>query len=338
MAKDSIDWVDNAKGLGILLVAIGHIYSNRVAAHVFLFHMPFFFLLSGFLYSPKEDRQQYLRDKSLHLLVPYFFFLLLIYLSFVVYRTLHQGFSAELLLPVVLGGRLLSGPAGVFWFVTCLFIVQQVMNWLITRYSTARVAQIMAGSLALAYVNSLVFPEAWLAWNANVALAACPFFFLGHLARKHAFDFRRWLPLACVIGLAALVAHGYWPALSFDMKFSDYGIPVVSVAIALALSLVVVELAKLSRRQIVLSRTLSTLGQASMVIMFLHQPIQMVLVKLPALANDTLRLLITLAITVVIYHLASLHVYGRALLLGAAADFRKIIHRDAARAAPSRAG
>ena len=63
------DWLDLTKGIAILLVVIGHVFRGYTAAGLFpeyqtafayidytiySFHMPLFFLLSGYLYRQRE--------------------------------------------------------------------------------------------------------------------------------------------------------------------------------------------------------------------------------------------------------------------------------------------
>lgn len=44
------EWIDNVKGIGILLVIAGHILSGAISDIIFIFHMPLFFFLGGFYY------------------------------------------------------------------------------------------------------------------------------------------------------------------------------------------------------------------------------------------------------------------------------------------------
>ncbi len=57
-----IDWIDAARGIGILLVALGHTWGLDPAAKkiVYAFHMPLFFFLSGLVFRP--DRPADLRS------------------------------------------------------------------------------------------------------------------------------------------------------------------------------------------------------------------------------------------------------------------------------------
>lgn len=43
MGTNRIEWIDTAKGLGLLLVFIGHLKTPYLATWVYTFHMPLFF-------------------------------------------------------------------------------------------------------------------------------------------------------------------------------------------------------------------------------------------------------------------------------------------------------
>lgn len=58
------------------------------------------------------------------------------------------------------------------------------MNWLFNRFSPRVVGGWMLAFLSLSYINAVLFPAFWLPGNLNVIFAACPFFFLGYMARK----------------------------------------------------------------------------------------------------------------------------------------------------------
>ncbi len=53
--KGFINWLASAKGIGVILVVIGHFLasSNLVQLNKFIytFHMPMFFAISGYLYN-----------------------------------------------------------------------------------------------------------------------------------------------------------------------------------------------------------------------------------------------------------------------------------------------
>ena len=322
MNEGRLDWDDVAKGLGILAVVAGHIFGGFSSAVIYIFHIPFFFFISGYLYRRGTGGgRSYLSDKALHLLVPYGSFLVLLYGPPAAAEIGTNGLSAAVVVPAVMGGRFLVGWVGIFWFVTCLFAVQQSMNALLSRCPLRTVAWTMLLCLAVGYVNSEFFPSFWLPWNLNVVFAACPFFFAGHLART--IDIDRFLPLYLLGAVLAvlLLAAGY--DNTYDMKSASYGIPVVTFLSAISLIGVLLCLARRLSTLPALSRVLSTCGEASMLIMFLHQPLQMTLMNTAGLSDKTARFAAATCICILAYRLLSRSAYGRALLLGSAADFRE---------------
>ena len=54
--KKRLEWIDLAKGIGIILMVIGHMPSIPSAVHnwIFSFHMPLFFFLSGYMFKKKK--------------------------------------------------------------------------------------------------------------------------------------------------------------------------------------------------------------------------------------------------------------------------------------------
>ena len=50
------DFIDFLKGIGIILVVIGHVSQNeRINDFIYSFHMPLFFFISGFLFNYKKE-------------------------------------------------------------------------------------------------------------------------------------------------------------------------------------------------------------------------------------------------------------------------------------------
>lgn len=49
--QDRIEWIDVAKGIGIILVIMGHTFQLDLVSPIYAFHMPLFFFLSGLLFN-----------------------------------------------------------------------------------------------------------------------------------------------------------------------------------------------------------------------------------------------------------------------------------------------
>ncbi len=75
-----IEHIDIAKGIGICLVVIGHTAGLSAGLHdfIYLFHMPLFFIISGYLYhGTHNDYKSYIKKKAKRLLTPFLFFFIL---------------------------------------------------------------------------------------------------------------------------------------------------------------------------------------------------------------------------------------------------------------------
>ena len=53
MYKNDRQYWNITKGIGICLVVLGHVCSD-ISNYIYLFHLPLFFFVSGFLYNEKK--------------------------------------------------------------------------------------------------------------------------------------------------------------------------------------------------------------------------------------------------------------------------------------------
>lgn len=126
---ERMKWIDNAKGIGIILVVLGHaiIYEkadstfwNGANTIIYSFHMPLFFFLSAYLQGCLEKNnisytQKKIKLKLISLAVPYFIFSFVYWLSEVAMSAfVHNkaGFSDLLLCPIF--------PLSTLWFLYAL--------------------------------------------------------------------------------------------------------------------------------------------------------------------------------------------------------------------------
>lgn len=295
--------VDVLKGIGIIFVVVGHItYNELLFKAIFMFHMPLFFLLGGWLHNTDVPQGKYLKSKTRSLLLPYWSFLLILWplellVAFPDQPWTSAWMGTELIEPILFGGQLLTGFASVFWFVTCYFLTQQLMHFLLRRYSMQRCALICGVMLVCAYLNAALLRDIWIPWSANVVLIAAPFYFVGYWARSSnlASSVARYLPAFVVMALAAvaLIVLGYHN--NFDMKAVDYGFPVVTFVSALACVTVLAVIARRLQSNIV-GRGLAAIGAASMTIMFLHQFVQLMMAKKLGIEQALPRIVAALAV------------------------------------------
>ena len=117
--------VDIAKGIGIFLVIWSHTVCP-VIPQLCLFHMPVFFMLSGYVFNRKESFENTLRKKIRSLIVPLLFFFAFQRISFILIAMAGGTFKTAYLLPWT------SIPPwqimGVLWFIISLFTVIMIYS------------------------------------------------------------------------------------------------------------------------------------------------------------------------------------------------------------------
>ena len=106
--------IDIAKGLGIAAVVVGHVTSSEpLRDAIFIWHMPLFFFLSGYLFKPGRAVTAVAKTRALSLLVPYVAFLVVLALPHLANAWMRGGVdeAAALAAKLAYGGRGIGG-----WF------------------------------------------------------------------------------------------------------------------------------------------------------------------------------------------------------------------------------
>lgn len=144
-------WVDVARGLAMLCVILGHMGFDNLNIFIFSFHMPLFFLLSGY-FQKKQEPMLFIKKKAKSLLVPYLFtgigLILATQLNNTAKIILHKddALSASYLLIEWLKAICLGSGSrvdflwiksdvfiGATWFLLALFFAQVIVNLLIDK-------------------------------------------------------------------------------------------------------------------------------------------------------------------------------------------------------------
>ena len=116
---------DIIKGFGVILIIAGHTlgYENAAYPFIYVFHVPLFFMVSGFFYKHQELRNQLKKDFR-RLLLPYFF----VTLVEVVLVVLFEYFiKHHLCIPIQLFWSSISP----VWFLLALFFIRFLFNFLL---------------------------------------------------------------------------------------------------------------------------------------------------------------------------------------------------------------
>lgn len=220
-------WVDALRALGITFVLLGHTVGigPGVMKYIYVFHMPLFFFVSGYLHkrSPAgEGLGRVLAHNARALLVPYAFFGMLTWLFWVLvqrrfaFNPANQGVAPWV--PLVgmvygVGTEPWLRHNVPLWFLPCLFVTRVLFHGL-ARARDGLLAGLLVVSAALGCVLLRVLPVR-LPWSAEVALVVAAFYGAGLLARR-----RRVLAapvrVRTLAWLLPLCVLGQWAAMQFN--------------------------------------------------------------------------------------------------------------------------
>lgn len=184
--ESRIEWIDIAKGVGLLFVMLGHCYLDTKYTFWFIsFHMALFFFLSGYTFRAKEEYNSFVKKKIKTLLVPYLFFSIITMLCNGVLAITH-GNSYDILSIVKL--YLVQKRYTLLWFLTCLFLAEQCMFLLEKLYLKLECKKI--SWILLCIVEFILFYfyrikiGIELPWNADLVLIGLAFMNLGRYIRE----------------------------------------------------------------------------------------------------------------------------------------------------------
>lgn len=192
-------WIDYSKAIGIFLVILGHIkIAPEYKQFIFSFHMPLFFIISGFLEKNKSIKESIIAGIKT-LLIPYLIMYLLSFILWIPSRILwHKELYEN---ESMLNGLVLKPLVGMLfgvgydtrystmmniplWFLFGLFFVKIIHSVLIKIFRRRELIYVISsiGIIGLVYLLKQI--EVDLLFSIDSAFMAFPFFAMGYLCKK----------------------------------------------------------------------------------------------------------------------------------------------------------
>lgn len=277
-------WIDNAKGLAMLMVIVGHVsgeLTGRLQFNwVYGVHLVVFFLVSGYTMRPKTLNSEYVSKKFSGLMIPYFwtsFFVVLtdIMNSYVIqhnasiqnvtniiYRDITRIFFASgshtFFGSVDLGTRI-----GAIWFLPAMFFANIIFQILLNHVRDDKILAIY--SAGISYIAYLLGRFIWLPFSIQSAMYAIFFIWIGYAVKKYEV-LEKIKPIHYVVALFILLLgikynycnEGFVIAYAHDVIFS--------LVIGIAGCILVYFVCKIDRR----GRVLEYIGKNSLIVLCFH--------------------------------------------------------------------
>lgn len=266
--------IDILRGMMIICVVIGHCsIARHLPVDVFWFHMPIFFMISGYLTkTPTQNpltNKKYLTKKALRYVLPYFSYSIVLYCIFHpesilknIVRTVYAGYNNI---------TIYSFP---FWFINTLFVGSIAFNFMLWQYGRYRKTNlVLALSMLFIFIvihldciYPLPFP---LPWGIDEMLGALVFMYIGYVYKG-----REHIKSCYLLSIIAVVFSIYSCVCDYDytlnMENMEYNNLVLDLVVPCSFAMLFYGLSLAVRRIAVINKIFEEIGKASMTIFFTH--------------------------------------------------------------------
>ena len=310
LTNQRLDWIDFARGLGILLVITGHASISLLPKYfIYGFHIPLFFVITGICFNVKTDDKfaPFLLKKIRTILVPYIF----ISCVWIIIDSLTALFRHSFSLQFFIDNAKLyvfQRHYRAVWFLACIFLSEIIVFFLVKvlqRFKDVRM--ITLGVIVFFFILSLFYTRyssAKLPWCADSTLTAVPFILSGWLIKdkikqQSIFDIK--LPTCILLFVISLIANvinviGFYGSNKLDFSNGEFGNHFLYLSSAFMGTFGVFGIAKLVKK----NRIINYIGQNSIIFFTVHPMIFKLFYFLPQPETPAAVILFNLFFCVVI--------------------------------------
>ncbi|TDX78318.1 fucose 4-O-acetylase-like acetyltransferase [Rathayibacter sp. PhB151] len=235
--------IDVVRILGIVAVVACHVWTapdwSRRA--LFTWNVPLFFFLSGYLWTRWRPLRVEAHKRLLTLAVPYLAWLAILLPVWLVQQIVIGDLELEDIWRPIAGGNFVGRPFSILWFVSALLFV--ALFYRVLQGLPLKAHWVIAVTLLLA---AGVAPKAFslLPLGIGTGLAGLVFVVAGTTFAHYRQSIRAEFVIAvsALSGAVALISTGVSAPL--DLKRADVGTPLLSAAVAIAISAALIVLAE----------------------------------------------------------------------------------------------
>lgn len=194
-----IEALDYLRGGAMLLVIVQH--CHFLSSEILAFHMPLFFILSGYIFKYKEENGIHYKDINLveyakkrfyRIMIPYFCFefisFILAFCIHYLFRYLHLGnvyMNLDLKAAIIDSITCIQTPSymGIIphlWFFPCVYVAD-ILFMIVKKYFNINILLVILGSLLLSFATQ--FLSFRLPFNIDTAFMGLFFLFIGYCCK-----------------------------------------------------------------------------------------------------------------------------------------------------------
>lgn len=264
------DWIDILKGIGIILVVIGHIsIGNSLVKWIYSFHMPLFFILSGYVFGRGKKQYTFVKfaeKRTKSILVPFVVFRILLIIYWLIIESHFRNLDL-----------------GPIWFLIVLYIVELISYVILEKVPLYLNCVFIIGMFIMLYY--ILWQESiiigWKAWTVRI-INAFIWYVIGAVVGKLQVQWKKIVEIERnkkIFILLCLLLISIWSGMSNSLVsmwsncFGNYQLWIIA---NISGSLFVAFLCKWI---IIKSRVLQWYGRNTIIILATHEPIKRIVLK-----------------------------------------------------------
>lgn len=284
-----IEWLDIAKGIGIILVVLAHFYQwvgigVGVGKFIYSFHMPFFIALSGIsvaisankLGSVRAHSKNFIFKRTQSIILQYFYVAVV---SLIIYTLIFKPSTDYLYMSIkgILRGDVnLLAYNQAIWFLPMIFLSNIIFYGIIKlsdkicKNSISKNVSIVIISLGMFVIGDFLVKESINLWSIDIALLTMPFNALGYLLFKYIDKILEKFRAIYLIPLSII-----WVFIAMIRPYTNLvsraiGNPAIYFLVGSLAIVILLKICNLLVRYKKVANVLSFLGVNSLIIMSYH--------------------------------------------------------------------
>lgn len=257
---ERIGTIDILKGFGILLMIVAHTFGpgNMLWNFIYTFHIPLFFIVTGYFYK-KYPIQQLLTKNINQLLVPYIAMCFIV----IILTQIRQPHNIKTDISFILNGM---GPG---WFLLALFLARIIFHYILLafKYNFLVISLIISTSISI--IASYCDIPTFLSFSTS--LLSLFFVAVGYYIRVHSLlEYERNHPVVILtFGILCWFLTSYYGQV--EMSHCIFKLSVIDFCGSIGGTFVFYRLSQiLDKKQGILRNALLYAGRYSIVILFFH--------------------------------------------------------------------
>lgn len=280
--------LDIAKGIGIILVVLGHSWlvldnPGILFQIIYSFHVPLFFFLSGIFVKENIQTIHFIFNKAESLLKPYLAISLLIVLfSFIKSHLVSSDFSfSKNLIDIVYasGGKIVSTPT---WFLPSLFITLIALIPLTKLRKNSKLfllIVLLITSMFFNIIHEAILPaiEAentskvnYLPWSIDLLPVTLFFVFSGFVFKDYFLQFNPDMRLLLLALLIYILILSFIQTPALNLHIRNFGTPFFSLILAFTGIYLTIAISYYIARLQTIAHYLKTIGESTLFILIIH--------------------------------------------------------------------